>query len=635
MKIGNRIIALMGCLLVTTGLCTSIAWGAGYETESYDVNMVVSEDQSIRITENMAVNFSMESHGIYRTIPTSGEITYRGRDGEAVTVPYVAKIRDIETPGYPNDVETEDNWLAVRIGDPDKTLMGQAVYPLSYTATVYDDRDRDMDQLYWVLTPMNSEEMINEATFRIEMPKEFDSEQVVFWTGRYGSTVTNAVDYRIEGNTIYGKTNRPLYYGEGVTLQIQLPEGYFTGVANYEWMKPAMWILIFLAPLTAVVLWLLFGRDRKVVQTVEFYPPEGLTPAEIGYILDDAPDNCDIVSLVLYFADKGYLEIKEEGDKEFRLIKKQGLPSTAKPYETQLFSSLFEKGDTVLLSSLEGTFYESFQKVRALLQQEFSKNSGRRNYTRGSQIARIFSVLLMTVPLMAVTILETTYQYRLWTVVLLMIVPLLIALGAGLLWIAVYDKKYQISNKSKIVQQIISAVFGVAGLGAFLVYGGVYGMLTPMACAAAATVVTFGFAVVMKQRTPYSVDMLGKILGFKEFIRVAELPKIQKLVEDNPKYFYNVLPYAYVFGLTDQWAKRFEGLGLQQPDWYSSGYGGHPFSTYLFMRSIDRCASSVTTGLATMPISDGSNGGGISGGTGFSGGGFSGGGMGGGGMGRW
>lgn len=59
------------------------------------------------------------------------------------------------------------------------------------------------------------------------------------------------------------------------------------------------------------MLFYFFGRDPKIVQTVEFYPPEGITPAEAGYIIDGIVNKEDLVSMVIYFADKGYLSIEE------------------------------------------------------------------------------------------------------------------------------------------------------------------------------------------------------------------------------------------------------------------------------------------------------------------------------------
>ncbi len=90
--------------------------------------------------------------------------------------------------------------------------------------------------------------------------------------------------------------------------------------------------------------------------------------------------------------------------------------------------------------------------------------------------------------------------------------------------------------------------------------------------------------------------------------------------------FTRYLPYAIVFGLTEKWAKAFEGLAQMPPDttWYLSS---RPFIFADFGQALDDF--SVTTGgtIASTPASSGSSG--------FSGGGFSGGGGGGGGGGSW
>jgi uncharacterized membrane protein len=89
--------------------------------------------------------------------------------------------------------------------------------------------------------------------------------------------------------------------------------------------------------------------------------------------------------------------------------------------------------------------------------------------------------------------------------------------------------------------------------------------------------------------------------------------------------FTRFLPYAIVFGLTDKWAKAFEGLA-GEPDtsgWY---VGSRPFTYAALADSMD--GFTVTTGgtLASTPSSSGSSG---------FGGGSSGGGGGGGGGGSW
>ena len=135
----------------------------------------------------------------------------------------------------------------------------------------------------------------------------------------------------------------------------------------------------------------------------------------------------------------------------------------------------------------------------------------------------------------------------------------------------------------------------------------------------------------MKRRTKRGAMLLGKILGFKEFIRVAEVDRIQKLVEQNPSYFYEVLPYAYVLGLSKKWAKKFETISVEPPTWYQGSFQNRPFTTLVFLGAFDHATHAMSDNIILPSSSGGGTGGGFSAG----GGGFSGGGMGGGGGGGW
>ena len=58
-------------------------------------------------------------------------------------------------------------------------------------------------------------------------------------------------------------------------------------------------------------IWNKYGKEDMVVENIQFYPPNNLNSAEIGYIYKGAPDRKDIVSLLIYLANKGYLKIEE------------------------------------------------------------------------------------------------------------------------------------------------------------------------------------------------------------------------------------------------------------------------------------------------------------------------------------
>ena len=151
----------------------------------------------------------------------------------------------------------------------------------------------------------------------------------------------------------------------------------------------------------------------------------------------------------------------------------------------------------------------------------------------------------------------------------------------------------------------------------------------------AASVVMVILATQIRRRTARGAQWSGRILGLKHFIETVEADKLKMLVESDPKYFYSILPYAYVLGVTDKWAKQFESIAVEPPSWYY-GYDGSVFTTIWFASMISNSLYYTQQNMMATKSSGGSGfgGGGIGGGGGFSGGGFSGGGFGGGG-GSW
>jgi uncharacterized membrane protein len=113
------------------------------------------------------------------------------------------------------------------------------------------------------------------------------------------------------------------------------------------------------------------------------------------------------------------------------------------------------------------------------------------------------------------------------------------------------------------------------------------------------------------------------VKGFRTVIATAETHMARWAEQENA--FTRYLPYAIVFGLTDKWAKAFEGLA-KEPDtsWYVSG---RPFAFHEFTDSIEGFSVTTAGTIASTPSGSGSSG--------FGGGGSSGGGGGGGGGGSW
>ena len=140
-------------------------------------------------------------------------------------------------------------------------------------------------------------------------------------------------------------------------------------------------------------------------------------------------------------------------------------------------------------------------------------------------------------------------------------------------------------------------------------------------------IISFVFSFFIRKRTDEAVDILGKINGFKNFLETAEKDKLEALVDDDPAYFYNILPYAYVLGVSDKWMKKFESIAVEPPQWY---YGYCPYNYIMFSHFMRDTMNTASNAMVSMPVQSGSGGSFSSGG-----GGFAGGGAGGGGGGSW
>ena len=126
----------------------------------------------------------------------------------------------------------------------------------------------------------------------------------------------------------------------------------------------------------------------------------------------------------------------------------------------------------------------------------------------------------------------------------------------------------------------------------------------------------------LPKRTSYGNEILGKTIGFKNFLETTEKYKLEALVGQNPSYFYDVLPYTYVLDISDKWIKNFEVISMGAPYWYE-GYTN--FNVDNFMSFTNDAIISAEAAMSSSPSSS----------SGTSGGGSSGGGSGGGGGSSW
>jgi len=141
-------------------------------------------------------------------------------------------------------------------------------------------------------------------------------------------------------------------------------------------------------------------------------------------------------------------------------------------------------------------------------------------------------------------------------------------MGLGFI-ISSFDHRYSFLAKTKRDGFFRGGVFlllNAAANGWMIIY--VTGNIIMAALAVLSIFMCVVFICLMNAKTKTSTELMGRILGFRGFIKSAELEKLKLMVEENPSYFYDIMPYASVFGLSDKWIKRFKKLPMTEPRWY-------------------------------------------------------------------
>ncbi len=544
--------------------------------ERFDATIAVKTDGTMDVTETIQPHFTGAWNGIFRTIP----VEYRTPQGMNYTL-FLDLLGITDGAGTPLKIERsrDRHYLKIKIwvpGAADTTRTIILRYRVQNGLKFFDEHD----ELYWNVTGDEWQAPIRAASARIQLPSGITGLRAVAFTGVYGSR-EQAASMEIDQDGVSIRALRPLNFREGLTVAVGWDPGL---IPRPGWLAQAIlflrsnWMLGIPLVIFGIMfsLWFARGRDpRRRPIAPQYNPPEELTPAEAGTLVDNSADIRDITATLVDLAVRGYVQIEEKEERKllglipgreytFDLRKPSAEWHTLRPHEQALLEAMFSGGvqKSVKSSDLEHRFYRHLPRIRDRI---FDGLLERRYYARRPDRIRVASVVIGIA------------------------VGIALAIGGSLL----------------------SGAWGLsplpAILGAFL---------------SAAIVIGFGW--IMPARTVRGARALEGVLGFEEFLARVEGDQFRRL-DKSPELFEKYLPYAMALGVEKHWARAFEGIYRQPPEWYR----GHHYDTFhsgSFVSNLSHMSAQTATAMASSPRS--------SGGSGFGGGssgGSSGGGMGGGG----
>lgn len=507
---------LFACLLSVL----SVGPAFSQQIKKFQSNIQVSADGNLEVAETISISFDKanERHHFYRIIPT----TYDRAAQKAHNVDI--SVRNVSMDG--GKPVSWSTWAAgrelnLRIGDENEHFDGIHNFEIVYEVHKGVDFVHGAPELVMNVTGDRWPFPIDSADVTVSLPKGTDLSRVSRSLAMIGAQPAQSamkIEPTPSGDSLFGQAAN-IQPGHGVLLHIGMPRGT---VVPPSVLNELVWHLqnsyqVFVLPAATIILlsawWFFYGRDPVAGKTAGWRPPEGLTPAEVGTLIDERCDLSDIVSTVIDLAVRGYIKIRVvpfsgflylgNRDYEFTSLKSPK-DRELKPHEQLFLQLLFGMSDTTYASALRGQFAEYLPYLK------------RRIYTSlvsGGYFARDPDVDRKN---------------------FLSVGAAVITAGVALM----LASSYHIGGTATALGTVISGLI--------------------LLCAANA----------MPKRTTEGVRAVEQIKSFRNFLVFGDKTDLETVARDETGEFNRFLPHAIVLGVADHWARVLKDSLHAYPEWF-------------------------------------------------------------------
>lgn len=466
-----------------------------YDIESYDVVLDVDKDNKVDVTENIKINIPSNSYnGIYKSF----SLWQNYYNSDMKRTKKKVQISNLRAIGEKFVLKKTKNSIGMRIGSSRTNIdEGLHTYTIKYRYNMGKDENKGFDEFVFNIFENYKNTKINNLTVTINMPFSFDENQIKFM--KENEDISQVVSYIVEDKTVKISINN-YELKDAFTINMKLKDGYFTSSTNnYGVVSFIACISIIIIAIVSASWWKKYGKDnKKRVQTVEFYAPDSLDSAQIGYIYGERSIKKLTASLIISLASKGYIKIEDIGNKKYKIIdtKKDNLKELSIT-EQIVYNELFVNEKESIISQ-NSAFVKVFSKIQKCLKEVTDKKI---NDKASSKLAdKVYILLIVSI----------------------------------IIWMISFVIINDLNPKYHILYLISFIAIFITGL----------------------------FTIIMERKTDYGEIIYAKVLGFKNYLNVSQKDELDTMVEKNPNYFYDILPYAYVLGVSDKWIKNFEKENL-------------------------------------------------------------------------
>ncbi len=450
-----------------------------------------------------------------------------------------SSVRTSQSPDDENAVLVDLSYLDNAVGE--YTLSFQ--YFLSGVVKPPDKKDKP-DRLELPLLS-GFKYPVQQMQFAVTLP---DTVPVTpnFSSGYLHQSIESKIEVVVKDNMVSGTVKSPLQDHETLSMLMDAPEGMFTVKPIFQREGNPELAMMAACGVLALIYWLLTMRAVPLFPQNRIEPLDGVTAGELGCRLSLV--GVDLTSLVMTWAKLGYLRIELDRRGRVFLHKRMEMGNERDAVELQLFRSLFGKSRTVDGTGLH--YAKLAQKAAHTL-------AGSHEILRKSfSCVRIFRYLAAAISLFS----GVCLAMNLTAILPLQIVLALILAVLGFITaLRIQDIAARLFLRNKMPVYV-----GLGCAAVWVVLGAFAGQPTVAILAVIAQLIAGFAASYGGRRTEQGRLEARLILGLRRYFKAAPTQELNRIMIQNPNYFFEMAPYAMALGVDKAFAKRFGKLPQPQ-----------------------------------------------------------------------
>ena len=592
----------------------------------YDIEIHVNKDASMDVKEKITVNALGDEiqHGIYRDFPTQ----YKNK-----TVSF--KINDVtlDDEDVKYTTESVSRGVRIKIGSSNEYVSeGIHTYVIDYTTERQMFFEEDYNELYWNLIGSGWNFDIEECSAKIYFPKgtEILEDDIKAYVGAYGnSEEADDVYWYVDEDEscVYFNVFHEIPSQNAFTIVVRAEKGTIaepTLGQRFRWFiqDNAMFVVILIGMIGLgvwqFIVWKKYGKDpEKNVIIPKYYPPEGMDVGDVKYVDTMGKTDRILEATFISLATKGFLKFDKGSEKNSVMTVEKTYSKNPDEYKDEL--SEFERDVYRSIGSKEKlgytpSLYDILQRLKKRISKKLSEKYDDKVFFKNikySVISIVVSVILFVVGAIVGTI-SNPYitSYGIENIMTILAI-------AFIFFMVIFLCKDLIKAKSnRLISFIFILIWGVP----FLIFGILMSLevlrsfmesIFQAFIIVGIVLQNYLFIKWIPRYTQEGMRIKEDIDGFKMFINVA---KDDDFKDKTPEMFDKYFAYAYVLGLENKWASKFEDILKQAdyiPTWCSTYmFDDGVFNCPAFTSSFSSTFSSSMSSASTAPASSSSSSGG-------------------------